>query len=111
MEAQDKSITIKKYENRKFYVTKKYISLFDIRDYIREGYDVNVVKFPGAEDCTDEVLDQLIRKLQPTRFMSKENKIKFIKNCDTQKDTIQVNVLCDRVNNLPLPEGGPDGSQ
>lgn len=55
-------LTIKRYPNRKFYDTeeKRYITLEDITDRIREGREVQVIDNASGEDITTVVLTQII---------------------------------------------------
>lgn len=55
-------LTIKRYPNRKFYDTeeKRYITLEDIADRIREGREVQVIDNASGEDITTVVLTQII---------------------------------------------------
>jgi polyhydroxyalkanoate synthesis repressor PhaR len=55
-------ITIKKYSNRRLYDTaaSEYITLEELADRIREGYDVEVVDASSGEDITQRVLAQII---------------------------------------------------
>ncbi len=53
---------IKKYGNRKLYDTtqSKYISLRDIKGFIREGDTVSIVEKETGEDITSEILTKAI---------------------------------------------------
>jgi polyhydroxyalkanoate synthesis repressor PhaR len=53
---------IKRYENRKLYDTedKKYISLADLREMIRQGLEVKVIDNVSGEDITTQTLTQVI---------------------------------------------------
>jgi polyhydroxyalkanoate synthesis repressor PhaR len=55
-------LKIKRYPNRKFYDTeqKRYITLDDIGDRIREGREVQVIDQASREDITSIILTQII---------------------------------------------------
>lgn len=55
-------LTIKRYPNRKFYDTeeKRYITLDDIADRIREGREIQVIDHAKGDDITSVVLTQII---------------------------------------------------
>jgi len=56
------SRTIKRYENRKLYDTfdRKYVSLEDIANLIRDGEDVQIIDKNSDEDITTQTLTQVI---------------------------------------------------
>ena len=62
-------ILIKRYANRKLYHTqeKRYVSLSDIRDRIREGADVMVIDNESGEDITSVTLSQIIYEQEKKR--------------------------------------------
>lgn len=55
-------IIIKKYSNRRLYdsANKKYITLDEIADLIKEGYEIKVIDSKSNEDITKIVLIQVI---------------------------------------------------
>ncbi|MFA5480303.1 MAG: polyhydroxyalkanoate synthesis regulator DNA-binding domain-containing protein [Candidatus Muiribacteriota bacterium] len=70
MNNNQKSVLIKKYENRRLYNVneKKYISIEDVRNLIIEGYDVVVVEKKTGKDITRQVLLQAILDMSPERI-------------------------------------------
>ncbi len=55
-------LNIKRYSNRKLYDTenRRYITLEDIGDFIRQGQEVQVLDYDSGEDITSFVLMQVI---------------------------------------------------
>ena len=55
-------ITIKKYPNRRLYDTRQsiYITLEDVSDLIKEGFQVKVIEVGTENDVTSLVLTQII---------------------------------------------------
>lgn len=55
---------IKKYPNRKFYDTgdRRYVSLSQIADLVRDGEEVQVLDNPTGEDVTSVVLSEILRQ-------------------------------------------------
>ncbi|MEI7989210.1 MAG: polyhydroxyalkanoate synthesis regulator DNA-binding domain-containing protein [Chloroflexota bacterium] len=55
-------LKIKRYPNRKLYNTheKKYITLEEIANFIRQGEDIQVLDFASGEDLTALTLTQVI---------------------------------------------------
>jgi polyhydroxyalkanoate synthesis repressor PhaR len=53
---------IKRYNNRKLYDThaKRYVTLFDLADMIRQGDDVTVLDHANGEDITSQIQAQII---------------------------------------------------
>ncbi len=53
---------IKRYNNRKLYNThaKRYVTLFDLADMIRQGDDVTVLDHTSGEDITSQIQAQII---------------------------------------------------
>lgn len=53
---------IKRYNNRKLYDThaKRYVTLFDLADMIRQGDDVVVLDHKNGEDITSQIQAQII---------------------------------------------------
>jgi polyhydroxyalkanoate synthesis repressor PhaR len=53
---------IRRYENRKLYDTerKRYVSLTDLAELIREGEEIQVVESPSGEDVTARTLTSII---------------------------------------------------
>lgn len=56
------AITIKKYENRRLYdpVSKGYVNLEQVAEYIRAGHEVRIVDAKSGDDLTQQTLAQLI---------------------------------------------------
>lgn len=63
-------VLIKKYSNRRLYdmELKRYITLEELRDRIRDGAEVQVVDSKTGEDLTQVVLIQLILETEKTPF-------------------------------------------
>lgn len=53
---------IKRYTNRKLYDThaKRYVTLFDLADMIRQGDDITVLDHGSGEDITSQIQAQII---------------------------------------------------
>ncbi len=53
---------IKRYNNRKLYDThaKRYVTLFDLADMIRQGDDITVLDHGSGEDITSQIQAQII---------------------------------------------------
>lgn len=53
---------IKRYNNRKLYDThaKRYVTLFDLADMIRQGDDIVVLDHKSGEDITSQIQAQII---------------------------------------------------
>lgn len=53
---------IKRYNNRKLYDThaKRYVTLFDLADMIRQGDDITVLDHSSGEDITSQIQAQII---------------------------------------------------
>lgn len=53
---------IKRYSNRKLYDThaKRYVTLFDLADMIRQGDDITVLDHGSGEDITQQIQAQII---------------------------------------------------
>ncbi len=75
---QDKPIVIKKYANRRLYDTGRssYVTLDDLCETIKEGYDFVVYDAKTGEDLTRSVLTQIIvdqesrgQNLLPVNFL------------------------------------------
>jgi polyhydroxyalkanoate synthesis repressor PhaR len=58
----DKSILIKKYENRRLYdaTNSRYINLEEVAAFVQRGYDVRVIDAASGEDITRVILSQII---------------------------------------------------
>lgn len=58
----DKPTVVKKYANRRLYDTGRssYVTLEDLCDMVKEGYDFVVVDAKSGEDITRQVLTQII---------------------------------------------------
>ncbi len=68
MEEEEKGkIIIKKYPNRRLYDTKKsaYVTLKEVAELIKGGYEVEVIDVKTGEDVTAFILTQII--LEQTR--------------------------------------------
>lgn len=76
----DKPIVIKKYANRRLYDTGRssYVTLDDLCQMVKEGYDFVVYDAKSGEDLTRSVLTQIIleqegkggnQQLLPTNFL------------------------------------------
>lgn len=75
----DKPTVIKKYANRRLYDTGRssYVTLEDLCQMVKEGYDFVVVDAKSGEDLTRSVMTQIIveqegkdgQNLLPTNFM------------------------------------------
>lgn len=75
----DKPIVIKKYANRRLYDTGRssYVTLDDLCQMVKEGYDFVVYDAKSGEDLTRSVLTQIIveqegkggQNLLPTNFL------------------------------------------
>ncbi len=57
-----KSISIKKYENRRLYdaTNSRYVNLEDVAGLVQRGYDVRVNDVVSGEDITRVILTQII---------------------------------------------------
>lgn len=55
-------ITLKKYPNRRLYDTENstYVTLSDVADMIRKGYQVEVIDLKSSQDVTAFILTQII---------------------------------------------------
>lgn len=62
-------LIIKRYANRKFYDTeeKRYITLEDISERIRNGHDIQVIDQSSGEEITSVVLSQIIFEQEKKR--------------------------------------------
>ena len=75
----DKPTVIKKYANRRLYDTGRssYVTLEDLCQMVKDGYDFMVVDAKSGEDLTRSVMTQIIveqegkegQNLLPTNFM------------------------------------------
>ena len=75
----DKPTVIKKYANRRLYDTGRssYVTLEDLCEMVKEGYDFVVYDAKSGEDLTRSVMTQIIaeqegkegQNLLPTNFM------------------------------------------
>lgn len=63
-------IRIKRYPNRRFYAshTSSYVSLADIEQLIRDGYDVEIFDSQTGDDLTRSVLVQMIADKHPEKM-------------------------------------------
>ncbi|MDJ1406974.1 MAG: polyhydroxyalkanoate synthesis regulator DNA-binding domain-containing protein [Candidatus Midichloria sp.] len=66
----DKSLLIKKYPNRRLYntATSNYVTLENIRQLIKRGYDVEVVDVKTGEDLTKLTLIQIVLEQQQNGY-------------------------------------------
>ena len=71
---------IKRYSNRKLYNTavKKYITLDELANFIRDGEEIVVIDNDSGEDITSITLTQIILEFEkkhpnrlPIRFLQK----------------------------------------
>lgn len=71
-EPREKRLEIKKYANRRYYDTthSRHLSLEEIRDLVREGYDLRVVDGTTGADITAQVLTQIILELDTPKLDS-----------------------------------------
>lgn len=55
-------VLVKRYSNRKLYNTqaRKYVSLEEISDLVKNGIDIQVVDNATGEDITEKILIQII---------------------------------------------------
>lgn len=58
----EKSILIKKYENRRLYdaTNSRYVNLEEVAVFVQRGYDVRVIDAASGEDITRVILTQII---------------------------------------------------
>ena len=73
-------VTIKKYSNRKLYNTnsKKYVTLVEIANLLREGNDISIIDHKTGQDITSPILAQIIFEYD------KQEQTSFSKNIFTQ---------------------------
>jgi polyhydroxyalkanoate synthesis repressor PhaR len=69
---QEKRLEIKKYANRRYYDTthSRHLSLEEIRDLVRDGYDLRVIDGTTSADITAQVLTQIILELDTPKLDS-----------------------------------------
>lgn len=62
-------VVIKRYRNRKLYNThsKRYITLEEVEELIKEQEDIKVIDNPTGEDITSTTLSQIIFELEKNR--------------------------------------------
>ena len=70
--AAGKHLEIKKYPNRRYYdaTRSQHLTLEDIRDRIREGYEVRVTDSKTGADITAQVLTQIVLELETSKIDS-----------------------------------------
>jgi polyhydroxyalkanoate synthesis repressor PhaR len=58
----DKTILIKKYENRRLYdaTNSRYVNLDEVAQFVQLGYDVRVIDVASGEDITRVIFTQII---------------------------------------------------
>lgn len=71
-EPKEKRLEIKKYANRRYYDTthSRHLSLEEIRNLVRDGYDLKVVDGTTGADITAQVLTQIILELDTPKLDS-----------------------------------------
>ena len=69
-EPASKHLEIKKYPNRRYYdaTRSQHLTLEDIRNLIRDGYDIRVVDSKTEADITAKVLAQIILELDEEKI-------------------------------------------
>ena len=72
IDAAGKHLEIKKYPNRRYYdaTRSQHLTLEDIRDRIREGYDIRVTDSKTGADITAQVLTQIVLELETSKIDS-----------------------------------------
>ena len=70
MEMQPERLEIRKYPNRRYYDTtrSRHVTLDEIHNLIRQGYEVHVIDSKTRRDITSEVLVQIIAELDPPKL-------------------------------------------
>jgi polyhydroxyalkanoate synthesis repressor PhaR len=63
-------LEIRKYSNRRYYDTtqSRHLTLEEIRDRVREGYDVRVTDSKTSQDITPKILTQIILDLDSVKL-------------------------------------------
>jgi len=63
-------LSIKKYSNRRFYdaTRSRHLTIADMHDLIRDGYDLSIVDSQTGEDITNQVLTQIILDRDPPKL-------------------------------------------
>jgi len=72
MKVPPNTVLIKKYENRRLYNVneKKYISLENVRDIIKNGKDIKVIEKKTGKDITRVILMQVLMDMSPEKLNS-----------------------------------------
>src|SRR5438128_1346200 len=68
--APEKKLRLRKYPNRRYYdlTHSRHLTLEEIYDFIREGYDIEVVDSKTGQDITPKVLAQIIIELDALKL-------------------------------------------
>jgi polyhydroxyalkanoate synthesis repressor PhaR len=68
--AGQKHLDIRKYPNRRYYDTthSRHLTLEEIRDLVRDGYDIKVEDSKSGADITPQVLTQIILELETPKL-------------------------------------------
>jgi len=71
-DAASKHLEIKKYPNRRYYdaTRSEHLTLEDIRNRIRDGYDIRVTDSKTGADITAQVLTQIVLELETSKIDS-----------------------------------------
>ncbi len=66
----DKSLSIKKYSNRRFYDTTRscHVTLGAMHDLICEGYELTIIDGKSGDDITNIILTQIILERDPPKL-------------------------------------------
>jgi polyhydroxyalkanoate synthesis repressor PhaR len=101
MDKSERSITIKKYSNRRLYNTvhSRYLNLREIAELIRKGNTIEVVDATTGEDITKMILVQVIlegekeqRNLLPTELLHQIIQYGESAYQDLVKETLQTSL-------------------
>src|SRR5690348_16655539 len=65
-----KHLDIRKYPNRRYYDTthSRHLTLEEIRDLVRDGYDIKVEDSKSGADITSQVLTQIILEFETPKL-------------------------------------------
>jgi polyhydroxyalkanoate synthesis repressor PhaR len=69
-DAAGKQLDIRKYPNRRYYdaTHSKHLTLDQIRDLVRDGYDIKVTDSKTGADITAQLLTQIILELETPKL-------------------------------------------
>ena len=69
-DAESKHLDIRKYPNRRYYdaTHSKHLTLDQIRDLVRDGYDIKVTDSKTGADITAQLLTQIILELETPKL-------------------------------------------